>query len=552
MSLQKYCDVLVIGGGETGIRAAVEAKRQGAKDVLLVTKSKYGSSGVMFSNITFGWDMQAATSQNDPTDNKEVHLKDIMNASQGTANEKMARILTEEAPYRVKDLEQLFDLELYRRKDGSERQVYGCFSTKDRSYQFVHPDEIKKKVADSIHKYGVELFDECMVTDLVIQDGKCIGAYALDRENQVWKLHAGATILAAGGATGMYEHNFACEGMTGDGYALALRAGCTLANMEFMQFGLGLLEPKYRALFLDRLMYLQPTIEFEQEHHFPLPLKDILTMHSKHFPFSTIDASYLFDVAVFEETLANHGKGVSVDLSVIPLEKLEEIPVWDLYYHYFDEDKDPYTHKLRITTFAHACNGGVKIDENAATGIEGLYAAGEMITGPHGANRLGGNMHAACQVFGTRAGKNATQYAQEHMENKEMEFEAHPTQSSSVSAKEYSDAKIRIGKVLWENANVKRNAEGLEKALQELAKEEALLKEGVPSGEALWDYYELRNTILASKAIVQSAYERNESRGGHYRSDFPQTDETSYVVECKYEENEPNLSVSRTPEYTIS
>ena len=528
-----FCDVLVIGGGETGIRAAVEAKRTGASRVLLVTKGKYGSAGVMFSEITYGWDMQAATGQNDPTDSKAVHLSDIMNAAQGTCSEHLAQILTEESIDRLHDLESLFDLEIYKKPDGTPRQVYGCFSTKDRGYQFTHPDEIKSKVAGSLKKFGVDLLDGVMVTDLLMKDGRCFGAQGLSADGTDFSFLAKATILACGGATGMFKHNFASPGMCGDGYALALRAGCALSNMEFMQFGLGLIEPKYRALFLDRLMYLQPKVEFTYDHHFPCSVSEMLTVHSKHFPFSTIDSSYLFDVAVFEETVKNNGKGVAVDLSVIPLEKLEEIPVWELYYSYFDPDKNPYENKLWITTFAHACNGGVMIDENAGTGIDGLFAAGEMISGPHGANRLGGNMHAACQVFGTRAGRNAASYAAQ-TEAEPPSFDRFlPETRCALTNRDYVQAKSRIADALWEHASVLRNEEGLRSTLEQIRQERKLLDEGVPANEYLWHYYELRSTVVAAEAIVASALERRETRGSHYRSDYPQTEETPYLVTCR-------------------
>ena len=129
-----FCDVLVVGGGETGIRAAVEARRCGAEKVILATKGAFGEAGVIFSDITFGWDMQAATGENDPSDSKEVHLEDIMHAAQGTCSRKLAAIVVEEAPQRLRDLEELFGLELYKGENQKPRQVYGCFSSKNRKH----------------------------------------------------------------------------------------------------------------------------------------------------------------------------------------------------------------------------------------------------------------------------------------------------------------------------------------------------------------------------------------------------------------------------------
>lgn len=523
------CDVLVIGGGETGIRAAIEAKRQGIEDVLLVTKGAFGTAGVMFSELNYGMDMQAATGANDPTDNRSVHLQDILRAAQGTCNENMAKVMTEESFDRLQELQEIFGLELVGNPDGTPRQVHGCFSSKRRAYQFRDITQIKKKYAGGIEKNNIKMIDKLMVTDLLVEEGRCIGAVGVYEDGSMLQILSKATVFATGGATGMYKHNFAPPGMCGDGYSLALRAGCKLANMEFMQFGLGLLEPKYRALFLDRLMYLQPKVHFTYDHNFPCDISEMLTVHSQHFPFSTVDSSYLFDVAVLEETIKNGGKGVAVELSVIPMEKLEEIPVWDQYFSYFDKKKNPYDNTLWITNFAHACNGGVVIDENASTGIEGLFAAGEMASGPHGANRLGGNMHAACQVFGTRAGKGAAAYSAIH-DWVEKAPGVLPEQRCSLTAEDYEEAKRLIGDALWENVSVCRCEEGLITSLKVVDQACKLLEQGVPVDQSLWSYYELRSTTIAARAIITAALERTETRGSHYRKDYPQTEETSYVV----------------------
>lgn len=539
------CDVLVVGGGETGIRAAVEARRCGAEKVILATKGAFGEAGVIFSDITFGWDMQAATGENDPSDSKEVHLEDIMHAAQGTCSRKLASIVVEEAPQRLRDLEELFGLELYKGENQKPRQVYGCFSSKNRSYQFVRPKEIQAKMKESIPRFGVTLMENLMIAELLFDDGRCCGAVGFDEDGGDIRFLSGAVILATGGAAGIYQHNFASPGMCGDGYGLALLGGCTLANMEFLQFGLGLLEPKYRALFLDRLLYLNPRITFEEEHEFPGRLEDMLERHAKHFPFSCIDESCLFDAAVFKETL-KYGKGVQVELSAIPLEKLEEIPVWDLYCGWFEKDKNPYENPLRITLFAHACNGGIVINEKAETGVPGLYAAGEAVTGPHGANRLGGNMHAACQVFGTRARANAASFAKTKGLGNIPSWML-PKGVSESSNLDYEAVKKQAGKLMWENVNVARHEEGLKGALKELERLWRQFKEETPERHMLRKYYETQSTLLTAMSITKAALMRKESRGSHYREDYPDTKVQSFVMKSRYSGGE--IKVWETDSY---
>lgn len=528
------CDVLVIGAGETGIRAAVEAKRCGAEKVILANKGALGTTGVMFSELTYGWDMQAATGENDPTDSKDIHLSDILNAAQGTASAELASIVVNESSDRLADLQDLFGLELATWEGSSKpRQVYGCFSTKNRAYQFVDPRRIKASMADSVKRYGITLLENTLIASLVVHEGRCIGAVGVDRGNELYLISAGATVLSAGGATGIFKHSFASPGMYGDGYALGLRAGCRLANMEFMQFGLGVLEPRYRALFLDRLMYLEPRIGFTMDHAFPRPLKELLAEHSKHFPFSCIDDSFNVDVAIFKETLANGGEGVPVDISHIPTEELEKIPVYRLWRGWFGPDLDPHENTLRVTTFAHACNGGIMINADAATDVPGLYAAGEMASGPHGANRLGGNMHAVCQVFGARAGRKAGSYAAAAGSRTDIKPFCTLPSGKSRGHEFYAGIKQELGDLLWENVNVLRNEVGLTKTLSRAKELCVRLSEIDPSPEEYWDHSEASSAALTAWAIAGAALSRTESRGSHYREDHPATDPKPYVVKIK-------------------
>lgn len=528
-----HCDVLVIGGGETGIRAAVEARRQGADKVLLLTKGVFGAAGVMFSPLANGWDMQAATGENDPEDSPEIHYQDILNAARGVCDPRLAKILTLEAAERVQDLERLFGLSLVPGESGKPRQVYGCFSSKNRAYQAAEPKVIKEKMAKSIGTFGITLMENHMAVRLLVKENQCCGAVCLSRSGEYSILYAGAVVLGAGGATGIFQHNFASGGMCGDGYLLALEAGCTLANMEFMQFGWGILAPKYKFLFLDRLLYLSPKFEFQMEHRFSWPLEEILSDHAKHFPFSCCDKSYQADIAVFKETLGNGGRGVSVDISNIPLAKLEEIPVWHSWCQWFGEENNPYEHKMRITPFAHACNGGVVIDENAMTQVCGLFAAGEMAAGPHGADRLGGNMHTACQVFGARAGAGAARWARENPQKpgKELSWEALKTGGEKYKI---SEMKEELGKLMWENANVARNDQSLAAALNKVTE----LKNALPDcclKEQRWDYYECKSSLAVAEAILNGAFLRTESRGSHYREDYPETEKKPYLLRTTLE-----------------
>ncbi len=521
-----FCSVLVIGGGAAAIRAAIAARESGIPDVLIAIKSKLGKGGATYYPLSYGWGIQAATAEKDPTDNPDEHYQDIINAAQGMCNPILARALADDAPKRVMDLGTKLGLELDRNHDGAHVQVRGCYAGKERCYQATGVPKIINAVKKSIFQYGLKTLEDVMILDLIVKDGRCCGAFGISKTGEIYTIHAKAVIIATGGGTGIYQYNFATQEMTGDGYALALRAGCKLLNLEFIQFGWGLLKPLNKVPFLDRILFLNPKISGIPPEFIPL-----LKQRAKHFPFTVSDGSYPLDVAIFKHFRQNH-QGISLDISKFTPEDLAQVSLWKMWYEWFDAANDPLKQPLELNIFAHAFNGGILIDENAQTQISGLFAAGEVAAGPHGADRLGGNMHAACQVFGARAGANAAKYAasQEYTDFTGNKIIPDSISPSFIDLNEMTHLKMMIPRLMWENVSVCRSDSSLNIAWTEISK----LYRNLPPltvNPHSWGLYELYNIAQVALAVIGSSLMRKESRGCHYREDFPNKNQQNDMIQ---------------------
>ncbi len=535
MGTSLLCDVLVIGAGAAGVRAAISAKMTGAEDVILLCKSAFGKGGATYYPLSYGWGMQAATRESDPMDSPEIHFQEIMAAAQGMCDEELARILAENAPRRAGDMLPLLGLPFDRQDDGHVYQCVGCYSTHKRCYQVTGVDMIRDRLRKAVDGLGIKVVEGWMATELLIEDGRCVGARALTAQQGDAVIRAGATVLATGGGTGLYAHHFATNEMTGDGLALALRAGCELANLEYVQISWGLMKPIGKVPFLDRVLYLNPEIGIDESELKGYPVAELLALRAKHHPYSVSDPSMWLDVAMFKK-MRRTGEGVQVSLKGIPLNQLEAAPLWRMWYRWFDAKHDPLKQPMDIALHAHAFNGGVVVDRQAMSRVPGLFAAGEVMAGPHGADRLGGNMHATCQVFGEIAGRCASAFAQRHP----AVYGEPPVQGPADGSGQCADWRIkelkeRVRDLVWNAANVCRNQKDLTAALSEIRTMRQRWQEG---GMAARNSQELQNMLLVSEALILAALERRESRGCHFREDHPAKDPNPYLVCIGMQEGE--------------
>lgn len=531
-------DVLVVGAGAAGIRAAVEARRAGVQ-VLVAVKGRLGYQGSTFCPYAPTWGYQASMGLADAEDSPEEHLREIADASWGVADLSLADILVHEAAARLEDLRK-FGLEVDY-ANGAPVQEVGCFSRRPRCFMVTGKGRIRERFLAMLHDSGAKVLPRTTVTDLLIEAGECVGALAWS-QGQPTVIWAKAVILATGGGANLFAFNFNTADLTGDGQAMALRAGATLTNLEFYQIGFGLTHPLKQVLFEGRLLRYGPDLlnrkgEPFLERYLPegLSVEECISARSNHMPFSIRDNSMYLDIASHQEVREGRGtphRSVVADFRRFTAETLCGTAIAARCFEgIVAQGVDITQVPIEIALHVHALNGGILIDGHAQSEIPGLFAAGEVAAGPHGADRLGGNMMPTTQVFGARAGHYAAKRAAgmqagrgDLQRHRELLGRLHAWSAASPAggAGLLSAVRRRVRLALWRDAVVGRNEAGLARCAEVLGEAERILGTAVPGrdGSAAL-YFDLRSMTELGQAIVAAARLRRESRGSHHRSDFP-------------------------------
>ena len=532
-------DVLVIGGGMAGCRAAIAAADYGGS-VVLATKMPLNNGGAS----TFPVAEMAGYNAGDPDipGDVEKHYEDIVNAGQGMANPLLARILAENAPGTIAELEKwgvVFE------KEGDGYYIFkSCFATSPRTHVIRgHGEPIVKAMSGQIQlRSNINVADDMTVLELDVRDGRCCGAWAIKTDGTFVHISAGAVVIASGGATQVFTRNLNPKDVSGDGYALAYDAGAELINMEFMQSGIGFSHPIVN-MFNGYIWAAHPKLHNNLNEQFlgkylpkGITQEHVMDEHRRHFPFSSSDDSKYLEVGIQKEIRAGGGspnRGIYADLRHLTDDYIRSINddcglhhMWYIARDYMREKGvDLNSQIVEIAVFAHAINGGVNIDESASSTLPGLYAAGEAAGGPHGADRLGGNMMVTCQVFGKIAGENAAKWA---AQNKAATYSnMQPSEKIMQILHKRLDNEILIKELQEINQNnllVCRSEESLSRVLQftedaahEL--ETAKTQDGIDT-----DNFRLYAMLLSSRLMAKAALQRKESRGSHFREDYPQKD----------------------------
>jgi succinate dehydrogenase / fumarate reductase flavoprotein subunit len=524
-------DVLIIGAGGAGLRATIEALSQGAK-VGVVCKSLLGKAHTVMAE----GGIAAAMANVDAADNWKVHFRDTMRGGKFLNHWRMAQLHAQEAPDRVRELEQwgaLFDRtekgEILQRAFGGHTFQRLCH-VGDRTGL-----EMIRTLQDRGVNLGVNVYMECTVTRLLTDAGRIAGAFAYWREQGRFVVFkARSIVIATGGIGKAYNITSNSWEYSGDGMALAYDAGAELLDMEFVQFhptgmvwppgvqGLlvteavrgegGILRNKLRERFMERY-------------------------DAKRMELSTRDVvARAIYTEVREGRGTEHG-GAYLDISHKPAEYVKrKLPSM---YHQFLElaDVDITKQPMEVGPTCHYMMGGLRVDaETAATNVPGLYAAGEAAAGLHGSNRLGGNSLSDLLVFGRRAGKAAADHAgragapgldQGQVEQASREMLEPFERSDGETPYEIHRA---LQDLMHNRVGIYRNEEDLKYALEELGKLKERLAKVRVDGSRLFNpgwhlARDLRSMLTVSEAVTRSALERQESRGAHSRIDYPKLDD---------------------------
>jgi len=549
-------DVLVIGGGGAGSRAAIESHDLGA-DVTIVCKGIYGVSGCTPNSASEWMAFGVALGLADPRDNCEEHFRDIVRVGGYVCDHNLARIIAYESPERFKELVE-WGVNFLREPDGRFRQVMSdgatypraCGTGADTGKQIM--EALKRQVLER----GITVIENTMAIDLIRESERIIGALCINTETlQLTAFLSKSTIVATGGHGSLYKYNVFPEGMTGDGYAMSLRAGAKLVNLEFMQIGPCVITP-FKFDVGGILWRLGPRLvnalgEEYLEKYLPsgVTIKEVYDLKSVTFPFTMRNISGYIDVANYREIIegrSSENGGVYFYLSHVPEQKLMEeasIPFEYFLKHGVDIREEP----LEIAPSIQHMNGGILINERAETNMSGLYAAGEAAGGQHGADRPGGNSLADCQVFGSRAGRYAARRAIERtiqpslksVKEVEEEVSKFLKQKGRVDVKGITEG---IKKIMWRNVSVVREEKSLKETYNTLLRFKKEIYSDLSINEDdMIKALELRNMVDVGLAITLSALTRKETRGSHYRIDYPMKNDEQWlkIIEIRMFNGEP-------------
>lgn len=527
MEMETYqTEVLVIGSGGAGCRAAIEAKKHG-NDAIIVSKGLTYKSGC--TTLAEGG-YNAAFAYVDAEDSIQAHLDDTLKGGAFLNDPDLARILVEEAPDRLTELESygaLFDRQesgkLNQRPFGGQTYRRTCFQG-DRTGH-----EMMTALKEEVTRQNIQTVDEVMITKL-LQDteGRIGGACGISLSNtKVVTFLAKSTIITTGGAGWIYPVTSNAMQKTGDGYALSWNAGADLLDMEQVQFHpTGMLYPDSR-----RGVLVTEAVRGEGGKLINSEGERFMTNYDPRGELATRD---VVSRAIYNEIMEGRGTpngGVYLDVTHLAPELIEE-KLETMLLQFQDVGVDIRKEPMEVAPTAHHFMGGTRINSYCEVNVPNLYAAGEAAGGVHGANRLGGNALAETQVFGRRAGESAAKNVLKskfQLERGSVEMEEERIKKLFQDGDYYPFLlKEELQGVMWNNVAIIRRGKGLKNALQRIAlikdKMASMTIPDVPGyNQHLQDALELENMILIAELVTRSALIREESRGAHYRADYPET-----------------------------
>jgi len=497
-------DYVIVGSGIAGLYAALLAKQHGS--VLIITKgclddcnSRHAQGGIA-----------AAV---DRTDSPELHHHDTLEAGAGLSNPDTVRILTEEGPKRIADL-----IDFGVPFDTVDGQIALAREAAHSASRILHAggdatgQHIETTLGNKVHGAGIQILEDCLATDILVDHQEVRGVRALDcHTGLVEEFECRFLILATGGAGRLFKYNTNSDIATGDGVTLAFKAGAQISDIEFYQFHPTALRlPGVPPFLVSEAMRGEGGILRNVEgHRFILDY----TTRGELAPRDVVARS------IVEEMRKSHSERVFLDVTHLPpYQVTTRFP--NIYQFCLEHGLDITRGLIPVAPAAHYMMGGVRTNAWGETNIKGLYAAGEVAcTGVHGANRLASNSMLEVVVFSKRiverTSQGTTGPARTELTGIE-EIYRMTTRGPTLCVAPVSLSALQT--LMWEKVGIVRS----EETLQEAADVLSIWQQGIglPSDRPS---YELSNLTLVARLITEAALIRKESRGAHFRSDFPDT-----------------------------
>jgi succinate dehydrogenase / fumarate reductase, flavoprotein subunit len=523
----RVCNVLVIGSGAAGLRAAIAATEVGSQVLVVGKRDRLDAHTVLAAG-----GINAVLGTRDPQDSWEQHFADTLREGYFIGHPRVVEIMAREAPDAVRELAG-WGCQFARLDDGRlDQRFFGAHKYRRTCYAGDYTGRaILYTLAGKAQQLGIPVIEDQYISRLLVAEGVCFGAYGFDLvsgERTVFE--ADAVVLAAGGHTRLWRRSSSRRDENyGEGMFLALEAGCRLMDMELVQFHpTGMVLPEEIAGTL-----VTEAVRGEGGH---LYNRDHERFMSRYDPARMeLSARDRVALAIYTEIIEGRGGpngGVFLDISHRPkdeiLEKLPRMYRQFIEYQMLDISKQP----MEVAPTAHYSMGGIAVDpETHATDVVGLFAAGECTSGLHGANRLGGNSLAETVIFGRRAGAAAAAHSQEsevQRRSKRAVYDAEDDLQSLIKPGDELARPLQRGlrNLMWEHCGVVRDEGRMRAGLQKLgelaeAAETVDIRPGQEGWVELEHVLDLRAGLRTAEATLRCALERRESRGAHNRSDFP-------------------------------
>ncbi len=492
--------MLVIGSGAAGVMAALRAARMGCR-VVLASKLPQRSGN---SAISMGaW---IVPSEDLPPD---VYFEFVMEAGKHVNDAKLVRILAQRGEQVMGRLRELglplerMDEKYWIVKRGTSRKGPGIL--------------LMDALLKNIHHERIKALPWFSVIELLVDEGRASGAIGVSKDEGQLVIDAKSVVLATGGGGGIYGRHDNHRKIMGDGYWLSLKIGLPLRDMEFVQcWPLALWEPDFPTVVIDEPFPKEARVinsegeDLIQKYGLPVDLDEAAAVYRDQF-----------SVVVSRE--GRRGK-VYLDYTGVSDEGWQNPPLNRLMTMSPDFRHRPFS----VAPVVHFFMGGVEINGDTQTAIPGLFAAGEVTSGVHGANRVGGNALTECFVFGDLAGESAARNA---MQTGRRRFKREITGWGFTWRDETGTARQlfrEIQGLTWDHAGPIRDAESLQEGLSRISRIESKLARLDAAGRSI-ELNEVKGSLLISKAIMTAGLDREESRGAHFREDFPRRDDENWL-----------------------